>query len=131
MICSGLLASTLHYNSPSPLITRSSDRRAAPGPVSLLMTHTLYGCFVSDFLITSYIYHKCGLLTPGQLTDLRSALVNNVTFAALTAKYGLNRFMLLNSPTLMQAVDAFVTFQKSSNHRVDSDVSGFDPLSIR
>uniref|UniRef100_V5GZ09 Endoribonuclease n=1 Tax=Anoplophora glabripennis TaxID=217634 RepID=V5GZ09_ANOGL len=38
------------------------------------------GDAILDFLITCYIYESCGSLNPGELTDLRSALVNNNTF---------------------------------------------------
>ncbi|XP_036140493.1 endoribonuclease Dicer isoform X2 [Monomorium pharaonis] len=41
------------------------------------------GDAILDFLITCYIYDHCGILSPGDLTDLRSALVNNITFACL------------------------------------------------
>lgn len=41
------------------------------------------GDAILDWLITSYIYENCPDLDPGQLTDLRSALVNNVTLGKI------------------------------------------------
>lgn len=49
------------------------------------------GDAILDFLITSYIFESCGNLKPGELTDLRSALVNNVTFASYVVKLGLHK----------------------------------------
>ncbi|KOB76458.1 Uncharacterized protein OBRU01_05716 [Operophtera brumata] len=47
------------------------------------------GDAILDFLITSHIFENSPDMKPGQLTDLRSALVNNVTFAAYVVKLGL------------------------------------------
>ncbi|XP_066584904.1 endoribonuclease Dcr-2 isoform X2 [Prorops nasuta] len=74
-----------------------------------------------DFLITGYIYENCGNLTPGALTDLRSALVNNITFACLTVKYGLHTGLLAYAPALNDVIDRFVKFQVQRNHIVDDE----------
>jgi dsRNA-specific ribonuclease len=78
---------------------------------------------VADFLITCHIYESCGLLTPGELTDLRSALVNNVTFASLAVRNGFHKFLKYNSSKLMDMIDNFVTFQEEHNHAVNEEVS--------
>jgi endoribonuclease Dicer len=70
-----------------------------------------------DFLITCHIYESCGLLTPGELTDLRSALVNHVTFASLSVRNGVHKFMKYTSSKLMDMVDNFVTFQEGTQSR--------------
>ncbi|XP_021927095.1 endoribonuclease Dicer-like isoform X2 [Zootermopsis nevadensis] len=80
------------------------------------------GDAVLDFLITCHIYESCGLLTPGELTDLRSALVNNVTFASLTVRNGFHKFMKYTSPKLMDVVDSFVKFQEERNHVINEEV---------
>lgn len=49
------------------------------------------GDAILDFLITAHIYENNPRLSPGDLTDLRSALVNNVTFAAYVVKLGLHK----------------------------------------
>lgn len=49
------------------------------------------GDAILDFLITSHIFENCRELKPGEMTDLRSALVNNVTFASYVVKLGLHK----------------------------------------
>lgn len=45
------------------------------------------GDAVLDFLITRHLFnHPSRRFTPGELTDLRAALVNNNIFAALAVK---------------------------------------------
>jgi hypothetical protein len=73
---------------------------------------------VLDFLITSYIYQYCGQLTPGQLTDLRSALVNNITFGALVVRLQLHKHLLCHSQCLWEAIRTFVNYQESKNYEI-------------
>jgi len=73
---------------------------------------------IADFLITSYIYEYCGDLTPGQLTDLRSSLVNNNTFGALAVRLQLHRHLLHHSQRLLDATYTFVTYQCSKNYEI-------------
>ena len=40
-----------------------------------------------DFLVTQHIYFRQENLSPGELTDIRQALVNNNIFAAIAVKY--------------------------------------------
>ncbi|XP_015124116.1 endoribonuclease Dicer [Diachasma alloeum] len=80
------------------------------------------GDAIIDFLITVHIYQSCGNLTPGDLTDLRSALVNNITFACLTVKFGLHTGLLAFSPNLTDAIDKFVSFQEEKGHKVGDDL---------
>nr|CAD7399819.1 unnamed protein product [Timema poppensis] len=63
----------------------------------------------------------CGLLSPGQITDLRSALVNNTTFAVLSVRYGFHQFILHSSSHLMDAVNRFVLMQEERCHEVNTD----------
>ncbi|KAL7303434.1 hypothetical protein TKK_0004617 [Trichogramma kaykai] len=80
------------------------------------------GDAVIDFLITAHIYEKSQSLTPGQLTDLRMALVNNITFACLTVRYGLQIALEIAQPQLWEVVDKFVRFQDTRDHRVDDEL---------
>lgn len=80
------------------------------------------GDAVLDFLITAYIYENCGRLTPGELTDLRSALVNNITFACLSVRNGFYKFLNAGSIALMSAIDRFVSFQEDREHVIDEEV---------
>lgn len=77
----------------------------------------------ADFLITCHIYETCKTFAPGDLTDLRSALVNNNTFAALAVKYGMHKLCVYNSADLFSKIDTFVNFQEEHNHEVTDDVS--------
>lgn len=73
-------------------------------------------------MITCYIYENCGNLNPGALTDLRSALVNNITFACLAVRYGLHAALLAYAPKLNDIIDRFVKFQEERNHVVNDEV---------
>ncbi|KAG8230614.1 hypothetical protein J437_LFUL004526 [Ladona fulva] len=79
------------------------------------------GDAVLDYVITCHIYETCGKLNPGQLTDLRSALVNNITFASLAVRHGLHRHLLHLSRNLMDVIDSFVDFQVQRNHDVTEE----------
>lgn len=79
-----------------------------------------------DFLITNHIYSfklNGKYRTPGQLTDLRSALVNNVTFGSLAVRYKLHLFLMCHSRELQQSIDAFVAYQDCNGHKVTGHVS--------
>jgi len=77
---------------------------------------------ISDFLITCHIYENCGDLSPGALTDLRSALVNNITFACLSVRYGLHTALLAYAPKLHEIIDRFVKFQEERDYVVNDEV---------
>ncbi|XP_076245317.1 endoribonuclease Dcr-2 [Calliopsis andreniformis] len=80
------------------------------------------GDAILDFIITCYIYENCGNLDPGALTDLRSALVNNITFACLAVRYGLHTALLAFAPILNDAIDRFVKFQEERKHVVNDEL---------
>lgn len=80
------------------------------------------GDAILDFLITSHIYNKCENITPGELTDLRSALVNNVTFACLTVRYGFHKFMLTKACKLTDIIKRFVEHQEKRNHKIGAEI---------
>lgn len=81
------------------------------------------GDAILDFLITSHIYENCGELKPGEMTDLRSALVNNVTFASYVVKNGLHKFLCSElNPSLDSAIIMFVEHQEQRDHEIVEDV---------
>lgn len=81
------------------------------------------GDAILDFLITSHVFENCGDLKPGEMTDLRSALVNNVTFASYVVKLGLHKFLCSElNPTLDKAVITFVDHQVQREHQIVEDV---------
>ncbi|KYQ55277.1 Endoribonuclease Dicer [Trachymyrmex zeteki] len=80
------------------------------------------GDAIIDFLITCYIYENGENLSPGDLTDLRSALVNNITFACLSVRYGLHTALLAYAPKLHEIIDRFVKFQEERDYVVNDEL---------
>ena len=67
------------------------------------------GDAVLDFLVTRHLFLCHRHLSPGELTDLRSAVVNNFSFAALAVKFGFPKLLRSLSPSLFRTVNKFVT----------------------
>lgn len=80
------------------------------------------GDAVLDFLITMYIYETCGNLNPGDLTDLRSAIVNNITFACFSVRCGFHKYLLAINNRLQAYIDKFLIYQENKNFSVNDDV---------
>uniref|UniRef100_A0A182MYJ8 ribonuclease III n=1 Tax=Anopheles dirus TaxID=7168 RepID=A0A182MYJ8_9DIPT len=76
------------------------------------------GDAVLDFLISMYIYERNPTMTPGQLTDLRSALVNNVNLACVLVRTELHRYILSQSPMLTDAIGKFVQVQNRKHNQI-------------
>ena len=62
-----------------------------------------------DFLVTQHIYFRQENLSPGELTDIRQALVNNNIFAAIAVKYDYNKYLKQRSPQLFKSIENFIT----------------------
>lgn len=77
---------------------------------------------ISDFLITTYIIEHCNNKTPGEITDIRSSLVNNITFASLSIRIGLHRFILAKSVKLTEAIEQFYVHQQKNNYKIGQEV---------
>ncbi|XP_012287234.1 endoribonuclease Dicer [Orussus abietinus] len=80
------------------------------------------GDAILDFLITLHIYETFEDLNPGELTDLRSALVNNITFACLAVRHGLHTALLAYAPLLNDIIDRFVKFQEERNFVINDEL---------
>lgn len=61
-----------------------------------------------DYLITRYLFEDPRCHSPGTLTDLRSALVNNTFFASLAVKYKFHEYLKYISDELFHVIDKFV-----------------------
>lgn len=61
-----------------------------------------------DYLITRYLFEDPRCHSPGTLTDLRSALVNNTFFASLAVKYKFHKYLQYVSDDLFHVIDGFV-----------------------
>ncbi|KAI9556129.1 hypothetical protein GHT06_018703 [Daphnia sinensis] len=79
------------------------------------------GDAVLDYLITRYLYENLPRHPPGALTDLRSALVNNTTFAVLAERYEFHRYFKHLSPTLNQIMDKFIKAQEENGHSINEE----------
>ncbi|ALC41053.1 Dcr-2 [Drosophila busckii] len=94
-------------------------------------TNRITGCYqelefigdaILDFLISAYIFEHKRRMTPGQLTDLRSALVNNATLACICVRHRFHFFILAENALLSESIQKFVQFQESQGHRVTNQV---------
>lgn len=89
-----------------------SDQNSEFGETECYQRLEFLGDAVLDYVITRFLYEDSQSHTPGVLTDLRSALVNNNIFSALAVRIGLHRYLRFSSPYLFREIDAFVRFQK-------------------
>ena len=71
------------------------------------------GDAVLDYLVTSHIYSTFPNYDPGEITSMRSALVNNFTFAELAVKLNLHKALLYNSPFLYKQIELFIKSEMS------------------
>ncbi|KAH8257984.1 hypothetical protein KR038_003610, partial [Drosophila bunnanda] len=94
-------------------------------------TNRVTGCYqelefvgdaILDFLISAHIFENNVKMTPGQLTDLRSALVNNTTLACICVRHRIHLFILAENAMLSETIANFVNFQESQGHRVTNHV---------
>lgn len=74
------------------------------------------GDAVLDYLITRHLYEDTRMHSPGALTDLRSALVNNTIFASLAVRHGFHKYFRHLSPGLHEVVERFIRLQEESGH---------------
>ncbi|KAF7267578.1 hypothetical protein GWI33_019216 [Rhynchophorus ferrugineus] len=76
------------------------------------------GDAVLDYLITRHLYEDPRMHSPGALTDLRSALVNNTIFASLAVRHGFHKYFRHLSPGLNEVVERFIRLQEDSGHTI-------------
>ncbi|KAL0968931.1 hypothetical protein UPYG_G00220020 [Umbra pygmaea] len=79
------------------------------------------GDAILDYLITKHLYEDPRQHSPGVLTDLRSALVNNTIFASLAVQYDYHKYFKAVSPELFHVIDDFVQFQLEKNEMQGMD----------
>lgn len=83
------------------------------------------GDAVLDYLITRHLYEDPRQHSPGALTDLRSALVNNTIFASLAVRHDFHKYFRHLSPGLNDVIDRFVRIQQDNGHSISEEVSDF------
>jgi len=93
----------------------------------LILFFLFKGDAILDYVITRHLYEdKQRIHSPGELTDLRSALVNNNIFAYLAVKYEFYKYFKYFSPALFAIIDKFVLNQKKRNDEFDLEEDFFD-----
>ncbi|GIY47029.1 endoribonuclease Dcr-1 [Caerostris darwini] len=73
------------------------------------------GDAILDYLITRQLYEDPSDHSPGKLTDLRAALVNNIYFASLAVTYKYNKFLKMLSPSLFNLMNNYINMLKESD----------------
>lgn len=79
------------------------------------------GDAVLDYLITRHLFEDDRKHSPGALTDLRSALVNNTIFATLAVKFDFHKYFRHFSPGLHSVVSRFVKIQVENDYSFVDD----------
>ncbi|XP_052885493.1 endoribonuclease Dicer homolog 3a isoform X3 [Gossypium arboreum] len=84
------------------------------------------GDSVLDLLITQYLYNHHTDIDPGELTDLRSASVNNANFAQVAVRHDLHKHLQHCSTLLSNQISEYVqSFTESDNTtRLDPSIKG-------
>ena len=111
---------------PPPESPASHPTDPRPLPPDCYQRLEFLGDAILDYLITKHLYEDPRQHSPGVLTDLRSALVNNTIFASLAVKYDYHKYFKAISPELFHVIDDFVQFQLEKNEMqgMDSEVGG-------
>lgn len=86
------------------------------------------GDAVLDYLITRHLYEDPRQHSPGALTDLRSALVNNTIFASLAVRHGFHKYFRHLSPGLNEVIGRFVRIQHENGHSISEEVRKFSNI---
>uniref|UniRef100_A0A915BN58 Dicer-1 n=3 Tax=Parascaris univalens TaxID=6257 RepID=A0A915BN58_PARUN len=73
------------------------------------------GDAVLDYVITRFLFQHPRQYSPGVLTDLRSALVNNTIFASLAVKYNFHKHFVAMCPGLHHMIEKFVRLCAEKN----------------
>ncbi|CAH1401946.1 unnamed protein product [Nezara viridula] len=118
------LESSLHYSfrDKSYLLQAMSHASYSPNRVTDCYQRLEFlGDAVLDYLITRHLFEDKRAHSPGALTDLRSALVNNTIFASLAVKYGLHKYFRHLSPGLAEVIQRFVTIQEENSHLISEE----------
>jgi endoribonuclease Dicer len=70
------------------------------------------GDAVLDLLVTQYLFNDEKEHSPGELTDLRQALVNNKFFAHLSIKHNFHKYLSYESKNMFGELDSYIKMQK-------------------
>ena len=76
------------------------------------------GDAVLDYLVTCYIYTHTHA-DPGQLTEIRSALVSNNMFASILINFNLDKFILHSNPGILKKINAYLDTKHDTNNNIE------------
>ncbi|XP_065199938.1 endoribonuclease Dcr-1 [Planococcus citri] len=108
-----------HFNDRSYLLQAMTHASYSPNRITDCYQRLEFlGDAVLDYLITRHLYEDKRQHSPGALTDLRSALVNNTIFAALAIRFGFHKYFRHLSPGLADVIHRFVRIQEDNNHTI-------------
>ncbi|XP_004529883.1 endoribonuclease dcr-1 [Ceratitis capitata] len=94
-------------------------------------TNRITGCYqelefigdaILDFLVSCYIFERYRHMTPGKLTDLRSALVNNITLGCVCVRHRFHLYLLAENSVLAEKIKDFAKYQETHNYIVTDQV---------
>ncbi|XP_067628454.1 endoribonuclease Dcr-2 isoform X2 [Eurosta solidaginis] len=94
-------------------------------------TNRITGCYqelefigdaILDFLVSCYIFERYRHMTPGMLTDMRSALVNNITLGCVCVRHRFHLFLLAENNVLAESIKNFDKYQEKQNYYVTDQV---------
>ncbi|KAF5270919.1 hypothetical protein FQR65_LT05386 [Abscondita terminalis] len=112
-----------HFNDRAYLLQALTHASYSPNALTDCYQRLEFlGDAVLDYLITRHLYEDPRMHSPGALTDLRSALVNNTIFASLAVRHGFHRYFRHLSPALHEVVERFVRIQEESGHSLVEDL---------
>lgn len=112
------------FNDPLYLLQAMTHASYSPNRLTDCYQRLEYlGDAVLDYLITRHLYEDPRQHSPGALTDLRSALVNNTIFASLAVRHGFHKYFRHLSPGLNEVIDRFVRIQHENGYTLSDEVS--------
>lgn len=76
----------------------------------LLQRLEFLGDSVLDFLITKHLYNEFKDSKPGELTDLRSTIVSNESFARIAVQHDLHVYLIENSGELRKGIKQCISY---------------------
>lgn len=111
-----------HFNDRSYLLQAMTHASYSPNRLTDCYQRLEFlGDAVLDYLITRHLYEDPRQHSPGALTDLRSALVNNTIFASLAVRHGFHKYFRHLSPALNEVIDRFVRIQHENGHSISEE----------
>lgn len=121
----GPLESVLNYNFKYKVLlvkAMTHESFIDPSIEGNMDTLAFLGSSILDFLLTCYIYEHFVEVNPPEICRLREILSSTSTLAYLSVRHNLHKYLLLNSSSLLDAVDRFVKCQKDCLQPITDEV---------